>query len=180
MLLSFSEAKTIITQVEDYPTIYDLYWFGSDGTALRAEIVDNAPVQADHLKLFSTLIAPDFSSKFNDMYDRYESITGLPLGVHTACNIDIAWLLAESVLDTQTIETSKIIGVLPDIASRYYGYTGWCLLNEYGDRAIANYDIWGVGYPDTSAKWIKYGDYEAASGEITWYTDKLGFTPPGY
>ena len=59
--------------------------------------------------------------------------------------------------------------MLPDVASRYYGYTGWCLLNEAGDRFTRDFDIWGYGYIDDEPSIIKYGFYDSTTGTVTWY-----------
>ena len=55
LMLSYDEGATIITQAEAYDTIYNLVWFGSDGSAMSGKILDEAPGQASHLKLYSTI-----------------------------------------------------------------------------------------------------------------------------
>jgi hypothetical protein len=60
--------------------------------------------------------------------------------------------------------------VIPDVASRYFGYSGWCLLNDAGDRAESDYDIWGYGYDDETGEPTikKYGLYDSLTGQVTW------------
>ena len=66
------------------------------------------------------------------------------------------------------MRAADVIKVIPDVASRYYGYSGWCLLNEAGDRYTSNYDIWGVGIVGGVPGFVKYGTYDSTTGTITW------------
>ena len=65
-------------------------------------------------------------------------------------------------------EATDVINVIPDIASRYYGYTGWCLLNEAGDRYKTDYDIWGYGLIDGMPDFVHYGYYDSETGQVHW------------
>lgn len=172
-LLSFSEVVPIVIEAENYTTIYDLEWFGSDATALSPELLDGAPEQAVKLKIYSTLTAPEYSSKYAEMAERFQELTGYSFSYYSACWVDIAWIIAQAVLETQSsggppMEAADIIDVIPDVTSRYFGYTGWCLLNEAGDRYTSDYDIWGYGMIDGQPSNVKYGSYRSATGEVTW------------
>lgn len=170
-ILGFEEAVEIVTEAQNYQTIYSLPWFGSDGTSFIQEMLDEVPQIADHLKIFSTLAAPDYSLKFNEMADRYFNLVSQQLDFYSASYIDIAWIVAQAVLETRPTSEKNardIIKVIPDIASRYYGYSGWCLLNEAGDRYTSNYDIWGYGYVDSEPSSIRYGFYDSLTGQVTW------------
>jgi branched-chain amino acid transport system substrate-binding protein len=175
LLLSFDEAVELIRGVPNYPTLWSLKWFGADGTAGNDIILDEVPEEADHLKIFSTYSAPERSSKYNDMAERYTALTESIFGFYQACATDIAWVIAQAVLETQSSDArplvaTDIIEVIPDITSRFFGYSGWCLLNENGDRFASNYDIWGYGYVNGEPSSIIYGLYDAATGQITWFT----------
>jgi branched-chain amino acid transport system substrate-binding protein len=175
LLISFSEAVDIVLEAQGYTDIYGLTWFGTDGTARSQSLLNEAPDQACHLKIYSTYAAPTYSSKFYEMSERYGYLTGLDLGFYSACQIDIAWAIAMSVLETRPSSSSlygatDVIEVIPDVASRYFGYSGWCLLNEAGDRYASNYDIWGYGYVDGEPSIIRYGYYDSTTGMVTWLT----------
>jgi len=179
LMISFAESVTMVSQAKDYPTLYSLYWFGTDGTALLQQMIDDAPVHADHIKIFSTLVAPDYSAEFYSLYDRYYDITSQPLGYYQAADYDIAWVIAKAVLESQSTDAYDVIAYLPTICGETHGVTGWCTLDENGDRHSSNYDIWGVGYSDDVCQNVKYGYYDCETGEVIWDTDALGFTPPG-
>jgi len=63
-----------------------------------------------------------------------------------------------------------IAKILPSVAWRHYGYSGWCLLNDAGDREASDCDIWGFyRQEDGTAGFKRYGYYHSSTGEITWY-----------
>jgi branched-chain amino acid transport system substrate-binding protein len=174
-VLSFEEIVTIVTQAKDYPTIYNLFWFGSDGTTMTQRLIDDAPTHSNKLKIFSTLAAPAESPKYSALYDRYYKLVKQPFGYYTACTYDIAWTMAYGVLQTQSTDPKAIIPLIHTICYNQFGASGWTRLNEAGDRAHGNYDIWGYGDPDHDGKVdnVKYGFFDGVTGKVTWYTDVL-------
>ena len=168
LIISFSESVTIVTQASDYPALMGIYWFGTDGTALSGRHTDDAPEVSDHLKLFSPLPAPASSPKFDDFHERYHEITGEEPDFYTACDYDIAWAIAKAVLEAQSTDPSAIIPVLQGVCDDMFGVSGWCRLNEDGDRRNIDYGIWGVGYEDGEYKFIKYGVFHGTSEKVTW------------
>jgi branched-chain amino acid transport system substrate-binding protein len=165
-IISFSESVTMVTQAEDFPTIYSLPWFGSDGTAIVKQHTDDAPDQSTHLGIFSTVAAPAESSKYKDLWDRYDALVSLPFGYYSACEYDIAWVFTETILETQSIDALDQIPLLQTTCFNSFGASGWNILNEYGDRAGANYQIWSYD-PDSYVA----GLFDAVTGEVTWYID---------
>jgi len=184
----FSEIVTIITQAEDYPTLYNLTWFGCDGTAFVQQVIDDAPEQADKLKLLSTLAAPTYSGKWFDFYDRCYEATNQPASYYDGCTYDIAFVLAKAIFETQSLDPMRIKAVIPKICDDTFGVTGWCKLDEAGDRATANYDIWGYAIVNGTAYSVRYGYYDGATGTVTWFEHGIttdgrkapGLTPPGH
>jgi len=89
-----------------------------------------------------------------------------------ACWIDAGWMLAQAVIETRptwawkTPGANDVIKVLLDDSSRYFGYSGWCQLDKYGDRVSGNWDI--VGYGPSGA--MQYGSYDLYSKTISWTT----------
>ena len=174
LLLSFDEAITIVGMAQDFTTLFDLIWFGAESRGSSTAMLEAVPDQACKLKLYSTYAAPDYSAKWNEMAHRYEDVVGQPLSFYMACNADISWIIAQAVLETRPSMSSHfsaldVIEVIPDVADRYYGYTGWCRLNEAGDRFTRDFDIWGYGYIDGEPSIKKYGFYDSTTGTVTWY-----------
>ncbi len=180
LLISFDELNQIIIQASSYgqyPNIYgdglyprDPPWFGTETAGRLQSTLEEAPTQAVYLKMLSPLSAPPSSSKFNDLSERYLQRTNQEADYYTATTADCAWILVQAVLETQlSTSGTDIAKVLPDIAWRYYGYSGWCLLNEAGDRAEGMFDIWGYYMEDITPSFKKYGSYDSATDELNWY-----------
>jgi branched-chain amino acid transport system substrate-binding protein len=176
-VIAFQEFVTMITQAEDYPTLYSLPWFGSDGTVLVQQAIDDAPRQSSKLHVFSTYAAPAESQKFSDLSERYFALVSQPFGYYSACTYDIGWILATSMLESQSTDALDIIPLQAPTAFNQWGSSGWNRLNADGDRYASNYQIWGYGDLGQGVQNVVYGLYDSQTGTVTWNTELLGFTP---
>jgi branched-chain amino acid transport system substrate-binding protein len=180
ILVATSGAVTMVTQAPDFENIYSVKWFGCDSTSLVQQMIDDATDPANHLKIFSTNASPGESDKYNDLDSRYRSIVGQQPGYYVTTTYDISWIIATSVLQAQSTDADEVVPIIDDVAYNYWGASGWCRLNENGDRYGSDYIIWGYG--ETSEGVIDnvcYGMYDSKTGEVTWYADVLGYNPPG-
>lgn len=176
-VIAFSESVTMVTQAEDFPTVYSVKWFGSDGTSLTQQHVDDAPTQSSHLHIYSTLAAPAESVKFNDLYARYFALVSQPFGYYSACSYDIGWVITETMLEAQSTDALDIIPLQATTCFNSFGASGWNLLNAAGDRAGSNYQIWGYGDIGEGVQNVVYGLYDAITDSVSWNIEYLGFTP---
>jgi len=176
-IISFSESVVMVTQAQDYPTLYSLVWFGSDGTTLSQQHCDDAPVQTDHLKIYSTYAAPAESEKFADLYDRYYALVSQPFGYYSACSYDIGWVLTESIMNSQSLDATVLIPIQHDTAYNNFGASGWNRLNAAGDRYGSNYQIWSYHYVGDVVQPYVAGLYDGITGGVTWYP-AIGYVPP--
>jgi branched-chain amino acid transport system substrate-binding protein len=181
-VIAFDEAVTLVTQAEDFPAVYSVKWFGSDGTTHTQQFIDDSPTQSVHLRLYSTIAAPAVSSKFADLEARYWDLISRQYGYYQGTAYDIGWVLTETILEAQSEDALDLIPLQATTCFNNFGSTGWNQLTENGDRAIANYQIWA--YYDT-ADGVKelavgYYDYFLDQQEkpaVLWDTTLLGFTP---
>jgi len=176
-IISFQEAVTLVTQAEDFPNVYNVKWFGSDGTSLTQQFIDDAPTQSAHIRLYSTLAAPAETDKFTDLYDRYYALVSQPFGYYSAATYDIGWVIAESMLSAQSTDALAIIPLQMTVSNNNFGSSGWNKLNEFGDRAVSNYQIWGYGDIGSGHQNVVYGAYDFFADSVTWNTEYLGFEP---
>jgi branched-chain amino acid transport system substrate-binding protein len=179
-IISFAEFVVMITQAQDYPTLYSLVWFGSDGTTLSQQACDDSPVQVDHLRIYSTYAAPAESEKFNDLYDRYYALVSQPFGYYSACTYDIGWVLTESIMNSQSLDANVLIPIQHDTAFNNFGASGWNRLNDAGDRYGSNYQIWSYHYVGDVVVPYVSGLFDGITGQVTWYTTAIGYVPPSW
>jgi len=178
-LIAFAEFVTMISQAQDYETLYSLPWFGSDGTVLSQQAIDDAPTQAEHLKVYSTYAAPAESELFNALYDRFYDLVSQPFGYYSACAYDVGWILTKTVTESQSTDALDIIPLQRPTAYTQWGASGWNRLNDDGDRYASNYQIWGYGDIGEGLQNVVYGLYDSTADVVTWDTEALGFTPSG-
>jgi len=176
-IISFQEAVTLVTQAEDFPVAYSLKWFGSDGTSLTQQFIDDAPTQASHLVIWSTLAAPAETDKFKSLYDRYFVQVSQPFGYYSACSYDIGWVITESMLSAQSTDALDLIPLQMTVSNNNFGSSGWNKLNAAGDRAGSNYQIWGFGDLGEGVQNVVYGMYDAIADGVSWNVEYLGFVP---
>jgi branched-chain amino acid transport system substrate-binding protein len=176
-VIAFSESVTMVTQAEDFPAVYSVKWFGSDGTSLTQQHIDDAPTQSEHLHIYSTLAAPAESTKFNDLYTRYFDLVAQPFGYYSACSYDIGWAITETMLEAQSTDALDLIPMQATTCFNSFGASGWNKLNAAGDRAGSNYQIWGYGDIGSGVQNVVYGLYDAITDSVSWNTQYLGFTP---
>lgn len=169
-LVSFSEATVIVNQAMDYPTLYNLTWFGSDGTVNSQQLIDDSPEAVEHLKLYSIHPVIPESDEYTDISAKYEDLTGTPLGYYTACSYDIAMILGKAVIESNTIGIDVLKEKIPEVSEDYYGITGLCRLDEADDRATSNFGIYSYHVKDGELGCYEVGMYTDA-GEIIWYED---------
>jgi branched-chain amino acid transport system substrate-binding protein len=169
LLITFDEAAVIAYNAWDYPTIYDVPWFGCDGTAISQRLIDDAPIQTAHLHIYSTLAAPTESSKYYELQARYDELVHQQLGYYGACTYDISWVLASAILEAQSPNANNVIPLMDRITYNHFGASGWCQLNSAGDRANANYQIWGYDDLGEGTQFVLYGLYDAMTGKVDWY-----------
>jgi len=170
-IISFAEFVVMMSQAQDFPTVYDLTWFGSDGTTLSQQACDDAPEAVTNLKVHSTYAAPADSDKFNDLYDRYFALVAQPFGYYSACSYDIGWVLMESMMNTQSLDATVLIPVQHRTAYNNFGASGWNQLNEDGDRYGSNYQIWSYHYEGDVVVPYVTGLFDGITGQVTWYVD---------
>jgi len=173
VVLCNSELATLITQAKEYPTLWSLTWFSSDGATQSNNILIDAPEEAAHLKIFSPHISPSQSSEYSVLNDRFYASTGRSLGFYDAVHYDAYWLYALSVVRAGSSDYKDVRGVLPDVANSYFGVSGWLKLDADGNRKTASYTLWSYGYEDGEPSFIISGYYDGVSGDIFWEKDFL-------
>ena len=163
LLISFAEANGIMRQVDgnpSYPTLDSLDWYGVDAIA-QLNIESDVVNAAIRYKLYSTKAAPTRSEKWYEFCDRL----GYEPGFYEACAYDIAWIYAKVVLEASIDAPEGVKAILEDVSDQYYGVTGWCNLNDAGDREPLDYDIWKFSPDD----WVRIGKWDKYTENIEWY-----------
>jgi ABC-type branched-subunit amino acid transport system substrate-binding protein len=179
LLLTFTETPQILKQASQYESLYDLVWFWGAPElvlfdpmtrALQA-VVNEAPLEAEHVKLFTPMSLKPDSAKYTDLSLRYTEATGETFGIEEACLYDAAWVLAKGVLETGSENASKVASALQNICDNYYGASGWCRLNGFGDRSPPPFEVLFFASGSNSTIGVFFtGIYYPDSRVVNWNT----------
>jgi branched-chain amino acid transport system substrate-binding protein len=154
--------------VGQYPQLLQVPWFGADGYANIDALVKqagNLAVQAHH---FATYPAPTRSVKYEAYVNKFKAITGQdPIG-YVINTYDTAWIVVYCMLMAGKYDADVIVKMIPQVADSYFGASGWTLLNDVGDGAGTNYDIFGV-VDSSNPHWEVVGSYDYIADSVTWF-----------
>ena len=76
--------------------------------------------------------------------------------------------MALSVIEANSTEGVAVYEALPDVAARYSGVAGRCVLDEYGDRIEMDYDVWGYFEVEGETQCLMCGLFNGTIDSITW------------
>jgi len=151
-----TEGAAVLAQAADVPALGTVTWYGSDGTALSREILDEprAAQFAVQTGFFNTLFADVHTPEADAVRERISAAIGGG-GVHFCATAayDAVWLAALSAADAGTENLDSFKLVLIAVADSYEGATGPTTLDAAGDRADAAYDVWAIEEENGQYMW---------------------------
>ena len=168
-MVGFAETVQLMQSASNHDVLDDVAWYGSDGSVKEDRIVSDAIGSEFASTVHFTAMQP--GSPSNPTYARVEAHVQDVLGrspstyVHTS--YDAVWLVGLAMMEAGSSDVDAIKEVMHGVADEYVGATGDIKLNEAGDLASADYEIWAV----EDGEWARMGTYFLA-------TDELDLEPP--
>jgi branched-chain amino acid transport system substrate-binding protein len=168
-MISFEECTSIITSALEYDILSTVTWYGSDGNANSAAMIDDLDVAAFSASIISasTIYSPTQSPKFEVVRQNNMAKLGREPDAYSYGIYDVVWAYAYSLLAVDTYDADAVKAVLPDVTRSLFGASGWIDLDEAGDRKAGNYDIWEIQEIEPGIyKWVHRGTWIFASDSI--------------
>jgi branched-chain amino acid transport system substrate-binding protein len=158
-----------MTACLEHDVLDDVYWYGSDGTATSAAMIEDTDVKSFAIDIGypCTIFAPTQSEKWEMVHDYGMAELGRDLDSYSYAIYDIVWAYALSLLAVDEYDAEAVKEVLPTITESMFGASGWITLDEAGDREAGNYDIWQISA--TTQDWEITGQYILATDSVVWY-----------
>jgi branched-chain amino acid transport system substrate-binding protein len=157
------EVLILLPTAASYPVLLEVPWFNAD-TASRA-------VEAGELAVRTKWIAPEdaatASSKYEEFAKKYRDLIAEEPAIWFTNFFDSAWITALSIIQAAKYDGEVLKEVIPKVASQYFGVSGWCNLNENGDK-YADYEIRMIREVEGAAKFVRAGTYSFSAGIVTW------------
>jgi len=165
LFLGFAEILQFIQSASEHEILDDVRWFGPGANTKEHKLIED-PIGLE----FSTNVqftTVQFAASKNPIYDRVQSHLTETLGtepntfVHSS--YDAVWIIGLAILETQSTDVTTIKAIIPEITDNYSGAIGPTILNEAGDLAQANYEIWGI----RGGEWVLLGQYTQSTDSIS-------------
>ncbi|MFQ5870993.1 MAG: ABC transporter substrate-binding protein [Candidatus Geothermarchaeales archaeon] len=171
LFIAFEEAVDMLAKASEFPGLEQVKWIGSDGTAVSAA-VSGDPTAAEFAvttEWTNPIFGVTHSAKWEKLRDQIHTILGRDPDPYSYNMYDMLWIVAQAIVSAGEYDFAKIKAVLPQISNNFFGASGWTILNEAGDRAGADYELYEVVPVDGLWEWEQIGIYTQSTGEITWY-----------
>lgn len=170
--MMFNEQAVMYTQTPDYPNLREVIWFGTETTGRNQRVLDDAGGSQTELRCFSSLMTPAKIDKWQSFETRFNTLTSRIAGFYDAAQYDAMWLQAITILEVGGPDALTVRDLYPQTANNWWGISGWCSLDENGDRKAQIFDIWGYTDKDPNG-FQSWGQYNGRDIEVTWYDDLL-------
>lgn len=165
LFLGFAEILQFMQSASQHDVLNDVRWFGPGSNTKEHKLIDD-PIGLE----FSTNVqftTIQFAASKNPTYEKVQEHLIETLGtdpntfVHSS--YDAVWIIGLAMLEAQSSDVSAIKEKIPEIAENYSGAIGPAKLNEAGDLAQADYEVWGI----RGAEWVHLGKYTQSSDSVS-------------
>jgi len=156
------QTAAILREAAKIPALADAKWYGCDDAALRGAITQDQDVArfAAQVRMVFARYGESGTAFYSKIEKRIEDRVHAFVDTQAVLAYDITWLAAIGAMTSNGADGLK--RVLPTLAERTYGATGWMALNENGDRR-ENYafDLWTIQNTDGKFYWVKAARFQA-------------------
>ena len=164
MTLGFSETLQLMQSASEHDVLDDVRWYGTNAI-IKEHKLTNDPIGLKFVtstNLITTQVAVSDNPIFQRAQKHFIDTIGKEPSSYAYSAYDSVWAVGLSMLEVQSTDISKIKEVFFDITNGHNGAIGKIQLNEAGDLANADYEIWGIRDGD----WIKLGQYTHADDSV--------------
>lgn len=162
LLIAFSEALQIMQSASYYESLNDIQWFGTSANAKEHKI-ESDPVASEFASnvAFTTV---QIAASHNSIFERVNSelaaqFAGKEPNGYAITAYDATWVLGTAILRTDTTDVATLKRAIPAVSEKNFGAIGSTTLNEAGDLASTDYDLWSI----YDGEWVNSGQYFVAS-----------------
>lgn len=164
LIISFAEVLSIMQSASEHDILDDVAWFGSDGNTQEQKIVDDQ-IGLDFsqtVRFTTTQVAFSDNPIHHSVKQRAVDALGRVPNAYSFSAYDAVWLAGLSILEADNTNVADLKQALPGVAADYDGAIGNTRLNDAGDLATADYEIWTI----RDGKWVVSDRYLTDADEI--------------
>ncbi|MGA2789605.1 MAG: ABC transporter substrate-binding protein [Candidatus Bathyarchaeia archaeon] len=167
-----AEAVNIFTHASVDSTLTQVRWFSSEGPKgpdiLPPKVPDaigSFEVQTSLTGTFPQSITPN--SIEDSFLTAFQSASGSAPMAYGEQAYDGIYLLANTILNVGSYNSTAVKNMLPIIAQHMFGASGPMQLDSNGDRATQDYVVWTVARSQTAYNFVNIGGWSGSTGVLT-------------
>jgi len=169
-LAAFDEVVGVFDLAGNYPALVNTVWYGSDGVALSAVLLDDpvASAFAIHSRYPNPIFGlPDaLRNRWQPIADAIEARTGITADAFALSAYDALFVVQNALVHANPQKNfGNFKGAFVNEADHFSGVTGSTALDAAGDRENGDFDFWAVRLQGATATWVRIGTYN--NGGIT-------------
>ena len=164
LIISFAEVLPLMQSASEHEILDEVTWFGTDGNTQEQKLIDDPTALEFSQTVQFTTTQVAFSDNLirESVKQRVMDKLGRIPNSYTFSSYDAVWLAGLSILEAGNTDVADLKAALPAVASEYSGAIGSTTLNEAGDLATADYEIWTI----RDGQWLVSDRYVTDTGEI--------------
>jgi len=172
LFLGFAEILQFTQSASEHEILDDVRWFGPGANTKEHKLIDD-PIGLEFSTNVQFTTVQFAASKITDtgavnpIYEKVQDHLTESLGTapnsFVLSSYDAVWIIGLAILETQSTDVTTIKAIIPQITDNYSGAIGPTILNEAGDLAQANYEIWGI----RGGEWVLLGQYTQSTDSIS-------------
>src|SRR6266571_8526517 len=163
-LAAFDEVVGVFDLAWNYPALVNTVWYGSDGVALSAVLLDDpvAGTFAIHSRYPNPIFGlPDaLQNRWQPIANAIEARTGITADAFALSAYDALFVVQNALVHANPQKNfGNFKGAFVNEADHFNGVTGSPALDAAGDRENGDFDFWAVRLQDARATWVRIGTY---------------------
>ena len=163
-LAAFDEVVGVFDLAWNYPALVNTVWYGSDGVALSAVLLDD-PV-AGAFAIYSRYPNPIFGlpdalqNRWQPIANAIEARTGITADAFALSAYDALFVVQNALVHANPQKNfGNFKAAFVNEEDHFNGVTGSTALDAAGDRENGDFDFWAVRLQDARATWVRIGTY---------------------
>ena len=163
-LAAFDEVVGVFDLAWNYPALVNTVWYGSDGVALSAALLDDpvAGAFAIHSRYPNPIFGlPDaLRNRWQPIADAIEARTGITADAFALSAYDALFVVQNVLVHANPQKNfGNFKAAFVNEADHFNGVTGSTALDAAGDRENGDFDFWAVRLQGATATWVRIGSY---------------------
>ncbi len=175
LIIAFdADGLNILGHARLNPVLSKVRWFGSESLKRPTFIPPEAPAEIGEfvasVKLTGLFPSPERNPVVEFFEKEYRSKYGKDPTPYSYYTYDAAWLACLSVLAAGKYDGEAVKEVLPTVAEKYIGASGYKRLDENGDCAGSDYRIWMVVVEAGEYKFKEVGSWSFTAEKVSFFS----------